>query len=529
MQSESPASPPLSSAAVPPSNPDAGDPPPRESMGKAVSSGFSWLTFSMLAGRVFGLIAQYFLGNWLSDDEFGVYFIAISISALVKVFQDGGVPQVLIQRGADDFDRLAGAGFWLSFASGLLVGGLLAVAAPALAYYYEMPELTPLVWVIAAALPLGAPGAMLRAKLRLDLRFQAFAMIVLGWFAIRHFGSIGLALLGLGAMSMVLPLLVNVFFEWIAGYWTTRMAPWTRPPQFHEWPGILRDSAWVIVTSVFRGLSRTGDYLVLGFLVAQGTLGKYGFGYLITTQVVEMLAANLRHIMFPVLSRIAESPERQRRAIIKTTRMLVLAAAPVSLGLAVTIRPIEMLFYNGKWAEAVPLMQILAVAAPIRMFSDILSAALSSKGEFNTTARLTLLEAIFLMLSAALSVWLFGENLTGIALVIAVTQAGFSIASSAYLLRRFGITPATFVASIMPAWLVSVAAAGIAAVATWTLPGRLSPLAVACLGGVIFSAVFLLFARIALRGDLDDLIRLAPQRVARIVQRTLRLRDAASP
>lgn len=527
MQSESPVSshPPAVASA---SSPDAGSTTPRLAMGKAVSSGFSWLTLSMLAGRVFGLIAQYFLGNWLDEDEFGVYFIAISIAALVKVFHDGGVSQVLIQRGSDEFNRLAGAGFWLSFASGLIVGGLLAIAAPILAHWYEMPELAPLVWIIAASLPLGAPGAMLRAKLRLDLRFQAFSMIVLGWFAIRHFGSIGLALIGLGAMSMVLPLLFNVFFEWIAGYKATRMAVWLRPPQFHEWPGIFRDSVWVVITAVFRGLSRTGDYLVLGFMVAQGTLGKYGFGYLVTTQVVEMLAANLRHIMFPVLSRLTESPERQRRAIIKTTRMLVLAAAPASLALAVTIRPIEMLFFGGKWAEAVPLMQILAVAAPIRMFSDILSAALSSKGEFNTTARLTLLEGLFLMASAALAVWLFGENLTGIALVIAVTQVGFSIASSAYLLRGFGISPVTFIASIMPAWLVSLVAAGIAAVATMTLPDGLPPLVVACVSGAIFSVVFLLIARIALRGDLDDLVKLVPRRVAAVVQRVLRLGDARS-
>lgn len=528
MQSESPVPPQLPPAAGAPSSTAAAPGAPRESMGRAVSSGFSWLTFSMLAGRAFGIIAQYFLGNWLDADEFGVFFIAISISALVKVFHDGGVPQVLIQRGSDEFNRLAGSGFWLSFSSGLVVGGILAIAAPLLAYFYEMPELNSLIWLIAAALPLGAPGAMLRAKLRLDLRFQAFAMIVLGWFAIRHFGSVGFAYLGLGAMSMVLPLLVNVFFEWIVGYWTTRMAPWTRAPQFHEWPGIFRDSVWVIITAIFRGLARAGDFLVLGFLVSQGTLGKYGFGYLITTQVVEMLAANLRHIMFPVLSRLAESHERQRRAIVKTVRMLVLAAAPVSLGLAVTIRPIEELLYNGKWAEAVPLMQILAIAAPIRMFSDILSAALSSKGEFNTTARLTLLEAAFLMLSAAAAVGLFREDLTGIALVIALTQTSFSVASSAYLLRRFGITPKTFIASIMPAWLVSLAAAGCAAVATTSLPDRFPPLVVACASGAIFIIVFLLIARTVLRTDLDDLARLLPRRIARIVQRILWLNDAAA-
>ena len=81
-----------------------GDPPPPTSsatvtatgsLGKAVGRGFSWLTVSLVAGKCFGAIAQLLLGRWISDEQFRDFAIVASFAAVVKVFQDGGVPQVL--------------------------------------------------------------------------------------------------------------------------------------------------------------------------------------------------------------------------------------------------------------------------------------------------------------------------------------------------------------------------------------------------------------------------------------------------
>ena len=67
----------------------------------------------------------------------------------------------------------------------------------------------------------------------------------------------------MGAMSMVLPLLGNVLFDWLEAHWATRLTPWRSWPNFAEWPGLLRNTIWVVINASCRMLTRSGDYLVL--------------------------------------------------------------------------------------------------------------------------------------------------------------------------------------------------------------------------------------------------------------------------
>lgn len=502
------------------------------SLGQAVGRGFSWITLSVIAGKALGAVTQLLLGRWISEEQFGDFAVVAAISAMVKIFQDGGVPQVLIQRGDAEFDRQVGPAFWLSTTFGLVAGLVLALAAPVLAWIYDAPVLIGLLLVVAVTLPLGAASTVLRAKLRVELRFQTVAIIAIGWYLIRNSGTIAMAALGMGLMSLVVPLVIVALYEWAADYYATRMKPWKEAAEVHLWPGLLGKSVWVVSMGASRGLARTGDYLVLPLMLSKAVVGPYFFGYQLTTQIVELLATNLQHVLFPALSRITHEPERQSRAILLTIRMLVFVAAPVSLGLAVTIGPLvailDSTIWRDKWSVAIPLMQIFAVAAPLRMFSDVVTASLSARGQFRESATLMLAEGLWLMMSAGLGVAIFGANITGIALVVAIAQAVFSMSSSVVILRRFEIGAGAFFGAFAGTWLTSAAAAAVAAGAIYLLPGDARHVVRLATGAAVFTAAFIAMARIFLRANVDELIRVSPKRVAKVVQRVLVLPDASS-
>jgi PST family polysaccharide transporter len=414
----------------------------------------------------------------------------------------------------------------------LVAGLVLALAAPIFAWIYDAPVLIGLLLVVAVTLPLGAASTVLRAKLRVELRFQTVAIIAIGWYLLRSGGTIVMAALGMGLMSIVVPLVIVALYEWAADYYATRMKPWRKAAEVHLWPGLLGKSFWVVSMGASRGLARTGDYLVLPLLLSKAVVGPYYFGYQLTTQIVELLATNLQHVLFPALSRITNEPERQSRAILLTIRMLVFVAAPVSLGLAVTIGPlVEILdstIWRNKWSVAIPLMQIFAVAAPLRMFSDIVTASLSAQGNFRGSATLMLAEGIWLMASAGLAVAIFGADITGIALVVAVAQAIFSMSASVFILRRFDIGAGAFFGAFAGTWLTSVAAAALAAGAIHLLAGDAAPIVRLATGAAVFTVAFIAMARILLRGNVDELIRVAPRRAAKVLQRVLLLPDPES-
>lgn len=495
------------------------------SLSKAAGRGFSWLSFSLVLGKVLIFFAQIVLGWILTEEDFGVLAIVASVIAFIRVFQDGGLSQVLVQRGKDKFQVLQGIGFWLVVGVSCVAAILLAIAAPFMAKTYGDARLTPLLLVLALTLPIGAPASFMRATLQLNLQFRIISIIVAIRFLIRSLGMIVLALLGFGAMSFVLPMLFIAIYDNVATYLCTRVKPWSETIAWSEWRSLMSDSSWVVFTAVFRGLARNGDYLILGLLISKDLVGLYFFGYQLTIQFTWLLALNLRHVFFPILSQLANQPARQAAAISRTLRMLMLVMAPTNMILAVTIGPLEELIWHQKWAGAVPLMQIFAIVSPILIFSDVVSAALASRGQFRLGGFLTCLEGVWLLFSAWLAVQFAGtENITLIALWIFGLQVVFLLIESALILRTFNIRPLAFVMSFLPQWTVGLGAAGLTAIVGHYLPVEMLPIVQVLILATIYLVAFSLLAMGLLRSDLKELATVAPRPLANVLKKFFCLR-----
>ena len=175
-----------------------------------------------------------------------------------------------------------------------------------------------------------------------------------------------------------------------------------------------------VKNQTFQGklVARNGDYFVLGRMLLKAVVGPYFFAYLVTTQVTGLIALNLRHVLFPVMTRMVDHPARQAQAINRSIRLLTLVATPASMLVALAIGPLEQLIYRGEWAAAVPLVKIFALVAPILMLTDVSHAALLAKGRFRTSGLLTLAEAIWFTGSAWFAATMEGPDITRVALWI---------------------------------------------------------------------------------------------------------------
>jgi PST family polysaccharide transporter len=270
-----------------------------------------------------------------------------------------------------------------------------------------------------------------------------------------------------------------------------------------------------------------GDYLTLGVFLPMGVVGKYFFGYQFTAQVLELLATNLQHVLFPALSRVADQPERQTRAILRSIRMLVFVAAPVSVCLAVVVGPLvtilDEMVWNHKWSSTIGLMQIFAVTAPMRMFTDLLTAALSSQGRFRVSAIVYFCEGVWLMAAAAIAVAIYGDDLTGLALTVAVAQVIFSVGASIHMLGKFGIDWRGCVRSMFPAWIVALGAGACSLALLTLLPSESPEFIDLVVGAAAFGTSFIAIARVFLVADLVELAGLAPTKAGRIIRAALLL------
>lgn len=501
---------------------------PAGGFGRSVGHGFSWLSFSLLIGKTLAFISQVALGKLLLDEDFGIFAIAMSVAAFVKVFQDGGVAQLLIQRGPDGYRWLAGPAFWMGMFFSILAGGLLALAAPVAAHLYGVDELAVLMWIIAASMPLAAPAQIARAKLQIELRFRALAMITIGSYAVRQLLAVVLAYYGFGARSFVLPILAVAVYESLATLLVTHERLWRESLGIDRWREMFSDSMWVIVASFFQGILLNGDYLVLGLLIPTELVGQYFFGYQLTHQISVLMAGNLIYVLIPVLSRLANEPDRQAKAMLRTFRISTLVLAPLSLVFAVTIAPVEEIAWQQKWAGVVPLMQVFAVVAPLRVFSSNVYSMLRARGKFRQVAWLNLLEGIVIMASAAFAVMIAGLNLTWIAVVIASCQAVFNIVLSLHFMHRWGIATADFWRAVVPGWSAAVLCAAVTlGLSTATMDG-VHPIGLALANGLFFSVAYTIVMRAVYSEQIVELVAIIPSKLARPLRRILLLPDMPS-
>ncbi|MCC6526555.1 MAG: oligosaccharide flippase family protein [Polyangiaceae bacterium] len=465
--------------------------------------------------------AQVVLGAILSADDFGLVAISTSIAALTSLLRDGGVRQVLVQRG-DEYESLAGPVFWMGLAMNMTACVLLVAAAPALGEAYHEPELPLLLVITAVSVPLTTPSAVLSARLAIDLRFKAIGLMQSGSALLRYGGAILFAMAGFGAVSFVLPLLLVAIFEWVVSYALTRSRLWSRPWDMRRWKELFSRAQWVLLGTFGVGLCNTGTYFLLGATLSSTVVGVYFFAYQLVIQVGILLANNVNQVLFPALVKLRGEPMRLRAATERSLRMLMLVAAPLSLGLVAAVGPIETLVWQGRWAEAVVPVQVVSIVYPLNVALGVPMSLQLASGRFREWALMLLAYGAGLVAAGAVGAWTTGTA-AGVASWTGGYIAAGAIVYATLALRSAGLRVGAFLNAVTPSWVLSIGAAGTALLIDRFALEDSSAAARVLASCLVFGVVLVVGARVAIPGHLCEARDLAPRGGARLVTRLLRL------
>lgn len=443
-------------------------------MGKHVGRGAIWMMASTILSKFVTSFAQLILGLVLAPDDFGLYGMAWGITRFLTICQDGGVRELLVQRGPGEYPSLRGRVFWLAMAFNSLVGVVILAAAPVLAYtVYQESRLIPLMWVMALAIPLGTPGSVLQAKLRLDLQFRATSAIVTFSSLLRQISTVCLALVGTGAMSFAIPAVLCAIFESLAAWWVCRDAPWRERAEVRQWGPLIQSTKWLLFASVSLVLLDQGPLLVIkpvmnaaGNTGGVEATGNFFWAYQMTAQLSVLLSFNIYLVLAPALQRFVHEPDRLRDASIRALQGIMLVGAIGSVLLGVMMDPLEGLLFGGKWAEATAAVFIFGLVFPFKIPQGVTQAIQIAKGRFKENAISLLLEGMLFTLAAGIGAWFAstahdsaGSTAARIAVYAAVAMAIGRVAVTLWVMARLGATKRRTLAVMFGPWLVAVLAA----------------------------------------------------------------------
>ncbi len=359
--------------------------------------------------RVAAFATQIALAWMLEPEHFGLIGLAYSIQGFAGIVQSTGVGIFLVSR-QDDYERYANAGFWYSIFTGLVAAAIMLLCAPLAARLLDSPELVGLLLIMAIATPFQAIWTVPSARLSIDFRFRAAAIVNMFYWVGGMILSVLFAWAGFGAYSFVLPLLIT---KPLCAVILLLLA---RPPihwrfQFSHWRSIVRLSVVVLFTAIFSKIVDMGDYLILGAFFDNETVGLYYFAYALSVQSIMLISLNLTGILFPILSKIQNDPERQRNAFIRASRVLALLAIPFSMVIAALADPLIRLIYADKWLPAIPLLQVLAVSMAFRASGSIAGSYLNSQKKFRLLLLASVIQCVLFFLftlpAAQIGLWEF--------------------------------------------------------------------------------------------------------------------------
>ncbi len=504
-------------------------------IGAVARTGMTWMTGAAVLTKIASVLTQLLLARLLMPTDFGLYAAAIGVAGFVTAFRDAGVTAYLIRYGLRDYAGLAAPVFWLAMAVNV-IGGLALVGLgfvlgmmgragePGTESPLFSPEFPALLYVIALSMPLGTPGAILRTRMRLDLRFRELSVMSFVVALIRYVGSAVLALAGVGAQSFVLPLLAIAVVEWVWGQASTGDRACWRSPDFKRWPAIIRETKWLLLGTLGSVVYNMGSYFCIALFVGSSTVGVFFFAYQLTQQVCALITTNLQSVLAPVLVHIHDQPERLRSAALRTLRVLMIFAVPLMLGMSVTIDPVERLVLGGKWREAVMPIVIFGALTPLALTWGLTYSILTSKGRFQAWAWASLGEGILVTAAATLASATVGSALA-ISIATAVSMLVSRLLITLYCMRILGVGTGAVLRTVCGAWAIGLGAAPISMLAAEHFGGGHAAAEIVIAAGV-FVLLFGVGVRIAMPRTVADTITVLPARFRGLAERTMRLRPA---
>lgn len=320
-----------------------------------------WAMIQQVGGQVATMIVFFVLAALLPPSDFGLIGMAGAWLAILNAFCESGLGAALIQREQLREDHLTST-FGINVAVGIALTVLgVALSWPAAAYF-GTPALQPVMALLSLGFLVRAFGLTQAALAQRELRFRALAVRDLTANVVGGSIGVALAVAGYGVWSLVVMTLVSALLQtvllWRLTHWRPRRFEISRRAAIELWPY----SSRMLTFNLFKALAQNTDRLIIGPVLGVRALGLYTLAFRIVIYPVTTFVGALGAYLFPKIARLQADPAAVRavyRAVLVGTLNLVLPALVAVAVLAPTIMPV----LGQRWHDAIPIVQILTIAA----------------------------------------------------------------------------------------------------------------------------------------------------------------------
>jgi O-antigen/teichoic acid export membrane protein len=386
--------------------------------------GTGWMTALRGITRGFGFIKIAILARILTPEDFGIFGIAALTIALLETFTEPGVSLALIQQD-EDIDEYVDTAWLISITRGILIGILMASFSGIIAFFFNRPDASGLI-LVAALIPfirgfLNPAAVNFVKKLEFNKEFLLRSLPM----TVDIGSSITFALLLRSPIAIIYGMLIGSLVEVALTFIIPKIRPSFRFVKSHA-RKLISFGKWVTVGWIMSYLAENFDDILVGRILGASSLGIYQMAYKMSVLPSVELSEVISKVIFPVYSKIAGDRERLKKAVLKTTAVLIAISVPIVLVIILFPKPIIRVVLGDQWLAAAVPLRILAVFGFTRAISQGPSAALYAAGRPDIAAKIRALR--FFTMAILLFMIMPQYGLIGVSI---------AVVSSAFLTQPF--------------------------------------------------------------------------------------------
>lgn len=319
------------------------------------------------------------MARLLTPNDFGLIAMVTAITGFAQIFKDLGLSMSTIQRDNINHAQVSTM-FWINVAISLVIMLIIAALSPAVAWFYETPQLTLVMLALSVTFLFGGLAIQHQALLNRQMRFATIAGVQIISVIIGIIAAIYAAMHGFRYWALVLN---NIFFSvtLVLGLWL--VSGW-RPGLPVRGAGVrsmLKFGINITGFDVINYFSRNLDNILIGRYCGASSLGLYSKAYQLLMLPISNLRIPLNNVALPSLSRMQKNPEQYRSYYKRYISILAFMSMPLIVFMFVYSENIIILVLGKQWLGASNIFKILALAALIQPIASSRGLVLLSLGK----------------------------------------------------------------------------------------------------------------------------------------------------
>lgn len=331
-----------------------------DSLKSKTIKGTIWSAADAFLGQGITFLVGIVLARLLSPSEYGLIGIVLIFTTVLMGVVDSGLPTAIIRKKDatnEDYNTM----FIVNLALSILMVALLYFAAPAIADFFNRPQLIALTRVMSLILIIQALSITQVTILtkRIDFKTKTKASFVAG--ITSGVIGIGMAYAGFGVWSLVGQKLSNMtiytFSLWLLNRWMPNFRFSTQ--SFHYLWGF----GWkIMVSGLLNNIWNQLYSVVVGKCYSPSVLGQYTQ----SRDYANLLSSNftliIQRVTYPALAELQDEKERMVEAYRKVIKMSMFVTSISMFFLGAVSEPFIYTLIGEKWDMAASFLPLICIS-----------------------------------------------------------------------------------------------------------------------------------------------------------------------